>query len=371
MALRTIDYTVSLSGISPATQQFGGVQGEHNATALKFTLNADLLAAIKDQAGENKVVYRFDVYDGAGGLTSTDSVPLIDSPPSYLLENKVSRMGGNVQVFLIITEIKDGETQMDLYSFPAVLRLKEKQEGEVSEVENYESISTLAEVAKESASIAENSAAIAKEAQIKTEKSKLALESGTVWVFDGGRPSGKIDIDLVVDSTLDPQSQNPLQNDIITEEFKKVSENIQGNAASVKVLTEQIAKILLDYITSEDADMRYLKHEDAADYIVEQGTSGIWTYEKRASGIAECWGNMVCSYSNQSLLIGGCALPFRMTEYNIQGTLQYKETENIVDQRTLKMYDSNQTIYCHIYSDTLFPESYWLTVYVRIKGKWK
>lgn len=28
----------------------------------------------------------------------------------------------------------------------------------------------------------------------------------------------------------------------------------------------------------------------AADYIVEQGTSGIWTYRKWASGIAECWG---------------------------------------------------------------------------------
>lgn len=26
------------------------------------------------------------------------------------------------------------------------------------------------------------------------------------------------------------------------------------------------------------------------DYIVEQGTSGIWTYRKWASGIAECWG---------------------------------------------------------------------------------
>lgn len=26
------------------------------------------------------------------------------------------------------------------------------------------------------------------------------------------------------------------------------------------------------------------------DYIVEQGTSGIWTYRKWNSGIAECWG---------------------------------------------------------------------------------
>lgn len=29
---------------------------------------------------------------------------------------------------------------------------------------------------------------------------------------------------------------------------------------------------------------------EAADYIVEEGASGIWTYRKWASGIAECWG---------------------------------------------------------------------------------
>lgn len=28
----------------------------------------------------------------------------------------------------------------------------------------------------------------------------------------------------------------------------------------------------------------------AVDYVVEQGTSGIWTYRKWNSGIAECWG---------------------------------------------------------------------------------
>lgn len=29
-----------------------------------------------------------------------------------------------------------------------------------------------------------------------------------------------------------------------------------------------------------------------ADYVVEQGTSGIWTYRKWNSGIAECWGEV-------------------------------------------------------------------------------
>ena len=32
----------------------------------------------------------------------------------------------------------------------------------------------------------------------------------------------------------------------------------------------------------------------AADYVVEQGTSGIWTYRKWSSGIAECWGTQSC-----------------------------------------------------------------------------
>lgn len=32
-----------------------------------------------------------------------------------------------------------------------------------------------------------------------------------------------------------------------------------------------------------------------ADYIVEEGTSGIWTYRKWNSGIAECWGYKLTS----------------------------------------------------------------------------
>ena len=31
-----------------------------------------------------------------------------------------------------------------------------------------------------------------------------------------------------------------------------------------------------------------------ADYVVEQGTSGIWTYRKWNSGVAECWANKNC-----------------------------------------------------------------------------
>lgn len=40
-----------------------------------------------------------------------------------------------------------------------------------------------------------------------------------------------------------------------------------------------------------------IKNTDYADYITEKGESGIWTYRKWASGIAECWGSVSGSYS--------------------------------------------------------------------------
>ena len=40
----------------------------------------------------------------------------------------------------------------------------------------------------------------------------------------------------------------------------------------------------------------YVKWSEIGDFIVEQGTSGIWTYRKWNSGIAECWG--ITSYAS-------------------------------------------------------------------------
>ncbi len=37
---------------------------------------------------------------------------------------------------------------------------------------------------------------------------------------------------------------------------------------------------------------------NAQDYVVEHGTSGIWTYRKWASGIAECWGVYTATISH-------------------------------------------------------------------------
>ena len=86
MAIRTINYDVSLDGINPAAQQFGGVQGDHNVTELKFTLDTSLMDSIRSHAGDNRVVYRFDGYDGSGNVCSTVPAVLSNDPCVYRLE---------------------------------------------------------------------------------------------------------------------------------------------------------------------------------------------------------------------------------------------------------------------------------------------
>lgn len=54
----------------------------------------------------------------------------------------------------------------------------------------------------------------------------------------------------------------------------------QINLAGSSVTFTQVAEIIQSTIEGLDA----------RDYIVEQGTSGIWTYRKWNSGVAECWG---------------------------------------------------------------------------------
>lgn len=46
-----------------------------------------------------------------------------------------------------------------------------------------------------------------------------------------------------------------------------------------------------------------------ADFVVEQGTSGIWTYRKWNSGIAECWGKRSSTAASSGTTTVSQALP--------------------------------------------------------------
>ena len=47
------------------------------------------------------------------------------------------------------------------------------------------------------------------------------------------------------------------------------------------------------------------------DYVIEQGTVGIWTYRKWASGLAECWGQPSKSVASSGTYLGANAYSTR------------------------------------------------------------
>lgn len=158
MAIKTIEYKVNIVGITPATEQFGGMQGDHKVTMIEFVTDDLLNDEITDyaEAINGKAMYRFDVYDGEGGIWSSEPKELEDYTLSMELEERHTRYGGKVTIYLVFTVLSsDCETEIELYSFPAVLRLKNRPEGTYQDGENYESVTSLAEVAKSNALDAE------------------------------------------------------------------------------------------------------------------------------------------------------------------------------------------------------------------------
>ena len=227
--IRVVNFTVDSDGISPATKQFGGVQGEHRATELIFTIQEALFSNLEAQVVNGaKLIYRFDGYDGEGGFCRSGTSDLTTTRVTYPLENWLTKFGGVVKVVLVISLLKNDTTEMELYSFPALLQLKSLPEGREVEGESYESMSVLAQVAKDSASTAVSSAETAVEAKEKTELARAALEGGTLWVFDGGDAEGNVDLNgdgeanvntadikFVVDGEMSDKSDNAVKNKVI------------------------------------------------------------------------------------------------------------------------------------------------------------
>ena len=207
MAVRTIEFEVSANGITPATLQAAGVQGDHKSTKVIFNVETELYQSITQQATDQSgtAIYRIDGYDAEGGVSRSAAQNLTQNNIEYYLEEWLTRYGGNVKIVLVISILKDNTTEMELFSFPALLRLKNLPDGKDTSGENYESMSTLSEVARVSAEQAVEAAG-------KTEAARFALENGSTFIFDGNGTFGAVDPVFVVDSALSEQSENAIMN---------------------------------------------------------------------------------------------------------------------------------------------------------------
>lgn len=168
LSVRILEYRVGIDGISPTTEQFGGSQGDKSATRIDFVLLDKLLELVN----KDGVSYRFDGYDAEGNVLRGEPVPLNSDTLSYLLPKPITKYGGRICVYLVITETADGETEMELYNFPARLRLNAIPTGKEIGDDGSDSYSTLFLKVKKYAE-----KAIAKVAE---------LFGDNVFIFDGG-----------------------------------------------------------------------------------------------------------------------------------------------------------------------------------------
>lgn len=222
MSIRTISYAVTASGISPATAQAAGIKGEHRATQLVFNLDQGLFNELTAAASGKSLVYRIDSYDSQGGGDTGDTAALTGNQIFYSVDEKLTHCGGMARVYLIISVVNDDNSEMVLYSFPAVLRFTSTPENdhEMDEIRaDVSALLTAAKAAAISAGDSQTAATLSKLAaqlaEAHTQEAKAVLESGCEFVFDCGDGENSFPVDYVVDSVMSDVSQNAAQNKVI------------------------------------------------------------------------------------------------------------------------------------------------------------
>ena len=158
--MKTIEYTLTLTGIEPANVQAGGiqaggvqaggVQGDHNMTALVFYVDQELWQDISDDIPlDHNIRCHVEVADGTGGAHASDLLELA-TPPSgttvpdntarmitYTIPKEITLAGGVAQFFLVISDVdNESLSSRTLYSFPARVRFDASVAGTTS-ADNY------------------------------------------------------------------------------------------------------------------------------------------------------------------------------------------------------------------------------------------
>ena len=374
MSLRTITYNFNGTAVSPDTVQYGGVRYEDNATLVKFVLEADFKSKILEKFSAENLAYRIDFNGAVSGYNPSENLEEKDNVVCRKISIDMTAAGEQITAVLVVTVLNaENEVLAVVSSIPVKIYFDNVQREEDGGIESAENLSAIenktnefcalaqkfSESAKNSAAYATAAADGAEEALQKTEELKAALEDGTEFVFLGGGANGCVSVDLVVDDAMSSVSENPVKNRAVFEAIDNVKQELK-EYTDVEIATFDFIKIVdsldenglpnrlylvpksdaegndlfdeyiwangkWEFITTKQIEIDltpYVKKSDVVDYIVEQGTSGIWTYRKWNSGIFECWGSVskevtafevVNSQLNLYLYSWEVSLPFEST----------------------------------------------------------
>ena len=121
-------------------------------------------------------------------------------------------------------------------------------------------------------------------------------------------------------------------------------------------------------------DLQVVGNGIVVDYIVDQGTSGIWTYRKWASGIAECWGvteskshAMTQQSGNGYWVAEGYSLPSGLFTSIRSAQANRSTGQGLV---FISIYGATAaSIQCYVSCTTSLTQTF--SIYFDVKGRWK
>lgn len=147
---------LTFSTASPETgmlkPQFAGVQGEHNATKVQFSLQENWI--------NNEFKYRIEFMDGNGCFDTTDFLTPSDNTVSVMLPASWTAAGGNASIRLNATILDaQSEEEQIVYSVGAKLFFDARDEGDPISADESGGLSSLIDQANESIDAANNAAA--------------------------------------------------------------------------------------------------------------------------------------------------------------------------------------------------------------------
>lgn len=155
-------------------------------------------------------------------------------------------------------------------------------------------------------------------------------------------------------------------------------EYIWVNGAWEFITTKIVEVDLVNYPTNDELSAQLnpinsALEEMGVDYIVERGTSGIWTYEKWASGKAVCWGVSHPTYENQNILLKSHTLPFILVESGIGFATINNDIyhENFISENAKIKCTTSKCSVAMCSHKTAYSEETVGEVAVYIVGRWK
>ena len=354
---KIINYSIGLHKAFPEECLCGGVQGEHRATALFFSPDAELAEVIEAHRAEGTPVWlQIDAVTLSGELAETEKREGDNLFSPFYLTGKITSSGLDciIVVRIFVGGNKNWElckAQMQLYFTPSPIGLgfstENKGQNDASKKAD-EIISELTEKAEEieqtlnakvnavRASSQSVSRHLKQVQEIADENRKNILEftEGTTFVFSGGNAKGSSKITLVVDQELSELSENPVQNKAITLGIKAAVENKAEeitNALNSKI-NSGIAEVSAEISEAEEnfnAEINSVRQ----DLTVETGVSGIWQYEKWPNGILKCFAEKTVSVKPE---IAWGEAHF----YSAVGAIAFPDMFKDVPQLTLSVEDS-------------------------------